>query len=684
MSSRPTHSQTLPFQHMTTNAIVIPKVAGSTGIPVGEPVIDNVRWRGGQGGGQDESSPEGRIRVAAEEHLNSLSEEEREEFLAEFATAFTEARPGAMSVPYGEESGVTGAQGAAAMEGFGWNTWSEYDEMLYGAPPTEEGWDPYPGDGQSSVLRDSNGQVVRFLNAIEAAPTGDGERGDVTVYYQPVPQDLVDSAGGYPGDEDTDPRFNAGMTTNLDREIHRTTIPAAEFESLTALPAGEVVDADLAADHLAMYRVMAELLGETPPESLSTNIDGSVYGGMVLPFAQSQIEAIPDSGINDFDPSSPALHYTVEESESGDHWVVRYVGPPEQVTFDVTVPKGEVEEGEEPPAGAGNYLPAQVYVSESCTRFDSEPDWTCISLLDYDWGRGVSPDAGDSDDVLTDGVIRGTLDVPELPDSLIEGGADPEREYRRGVFGNDQCRVTRPTENPGDYDSLTNLFLPSDYNERFPGQQRNNVSPDHRLREDPFSNEIDLEGVIDGPPYISEDGCDQAAVPLVCSADDPTTEPTTGPGEPSETEEPSESTDPSESDEPSESTDPSGTEEPTAPGGSSDTDEPSSEPSTSEPTPPGSVTTTTGPDGKTTVKTTTTGADGTVTSKTTTTGADGKPTAKTTTSAAPGGAGQQKPPGSGSGLPVTGLELAGLVALAGAAIAAGVALVTWRRSQRDR
>ncbi|HHT31536.1 MAG TPA: LPXTG cell wall anchor domain-containing protein [Corynebacterium sp.] len=71
--------------------------------------------------------------------------------------------------------------------------------------------------------------------------------------------------------------------------------------------------------------------------------------------------------------------------------------------------------------------------------------------------------------------------------------------------------------------------------------------------------------------------------------------------------------------------------------------------------------------------------------KTTTTGADGKPTVKSTVKSTPrAGAGQAKPPSGGSKLPVTGVEIAGLVVLAGATIALGMALVTWRRRKAGR
>lgn len=278
-----------------------------------------------------------------------------------------------------------------------------------------------------------------------------------------------------------------------------------------------------------------------------------------------------------------------------------------QVSFDVTVPKGEEGDldGAEAPDGAGNYLPAQVYASQTCTRRENDPNWQCQSLLDYGWGRGA-PLEGDQD-MLTDGVVRGTLDVQELPQSLIDAGADPECEYKRGVFGNPQCLVTRDTENPEDYDSLASTILPSDYNDRFPGQQQNAIGPAEKVRGYPYLEDISVRGSNDGVQWSSGDGCDQAAVALVCSAP--------------------------------------------------------------EPSEPGGSVVTTGPDGKPT----------TVTS---TKGPDGKPTVKTTVkSTPPGAAGQAKPPSGGRKWPVTGVEIAGLVALAGAAIALGMALVTWRRGR---
>lgn len=325
---------------------------------------------------------------------------------------------------------------------------------------------------------------------------------------------------------------------------------------------------------------------------------------MVLPIAQQELPAVEmqggygDSGVwRPGEVDEAAFVYEVSESPAyGDgnnnYWVIDYLAPPMQVSFDVTVPKGEEGDldGAEAPDGAGNYLPAQVYASQTCTRREDDPNWQCQSLLDYGWGRGA-PLEGDQD-MLTDGVVRGTLDVQELP-----------------------------------------------------GQQQNAIGPAEKVRGYPYLEDISVRGSNDGVQWSSGDGCDQAAVALVCSAPEPS-EPTSEPAASSEpssepTSEPSSTTEPSE---PSETSETSATTEPSEPGGSVVTTGPDGKPTT--------VTSTKGPDGKTTVKST-----------------------------PPGAAGQAKPPSGGRKWPVTGVEIAGLVALAGAAIALGMALVTWRRGR---
>lgn len=448
-------------------------------------------------------------------------------------------------------------------------------------------------------MRDSNGDAVRFLNAIAAAD----DSGDVTVYYQPVKQSLLDSARHGEWDY-ANPYLTPGMTTNLDRVIYRTTIPGDQLEAMSALPPGEIADADLAGDHSVAYQVMAEMIGQDYDGTLSTEINGSVYGGMVLPYEQKPLNPV-DVSEEGAAPGDGDFAYEVYEHGQGPdgYWVIEYFSTPEQVTFDVTVPKGiEEDTPTEAPPGTGNYLPAQIYFSESCTRFDDEPDWTCTSLLDYAWGAGGGLDA--TEPLVTDDIVRGTFDIPELPQSLIDAGVNPDREYMRGIFGNDRCMVTRDTENPEDYSALASTILPSDYNDRFPGQQQNAVGPANKLRENPFAYEIELEGLTDGIPFTSDDGCDQAAVALVCSPpEEPTSEPSSEPSEP--TSEPSESSEPS-----SEPTsEPSGTSEPSESGSTTEPSEPSGTSSTTEPSAPGGSTTT-GPDGKTTIKSTTTGPDG--------------------------------------------------------------------------
>lgn len=51
----------------------------------------------------------------------------------------------------------------------------------------------------------------------------------------------------------------------------------------------------------------------------------------------------------------------------------------------------------------GNLLPGGAYAGLSCTRFNNDPDWTCISLNDYSWFEHTN-DAPSFDSLRKSGV----------------------------------------------------------------------------------------------------------------------------------------------------------------------------------------------------------------------------------------------------------------------------------------
>lgn len=614
----------------TTHRIVIPKVAGETGIAVGKPEIGNVLLRERIDRGPDSRHSEVRVGHAYRNHLDELDWPEREAAQTELISRFAAARPDSILLP--------GAQGSplSAMDGFDGRRWDYIGGVLHGTDNSLE------GGGSTVPLRDANGSVTRFIGAMK------DDSGKVTVYYQPVSDELLDSAQTVPEVAEnpglSDGEFlYPGMTTNLDRVVYSATMTPEQFETLDRLPPGEVIDVDLEGDLIEMYRIMADIADEPYDGTLSVDPAGALYGDMVLPTDQRPIPAVEvttgTAGNGAWIPPAmdeSSLIYEISDSPAdaegrSNYWIVDYVAPREQVTFDVTVGKGEdgALDGVEAPEGAGNFLPAQVYAAQLCVpgAEDGSGDAGvgCRSLLDYEWGAGAT--TANTTPLVTDGVVRGTLDVPELPRALVSSGADASREYRRGVFGNDRCMVTRDTENPEDYDSLASTILPSDLNDRFPGQQHNTVGPDNPIAPAPFAMEFDVSPWSYGVPFASGDACDQAAVPIICTADDA----------PPTSSEPGTST----------SSTP-GTSTPSASG-------------TTEPTAPSSTT----PGAGTTTEPTAPGG-----------GAPGTPGAPD----GPGGPDRgAERTGGGSVLPVTGVQLTGLLIFAGAAIAAGIALVLRRR-----
>lgn len=311
-----------------------------------------------------------------------------------------------------------------------------------------------------------------------------------------------------------------------------------------------------------------------------------------------------------------AFVYEVSESPAdGDgnnnYWVIDYLAPPMQVSFDVTVPKGEEGDldGAEAPDGAG------IICRLRCMRRRRVPAGKTIRT----------------------------------------GSASPFWMTAGAVVL--RWKVTRTC-------SPTASFAARSMSRSSRGQQQNAIGPAEKVRGYPYLEDISVRGSNDGVQWSSGDGCDQAAVALVCSAPEPS-EPTS---------EPAASSEPSSEPTSEPTSEPSGTSEPSSeptsePSSTTEPSEPSETSATTEPSEPGGSVVATGPDGKPT----------TVTS---TKGPDGKPTVKTTVkSTPPGAAGQAKPPSGGRKWPVTGVEIAGLVALAGAAIALGMALVTWRRGR---
>ncbi|GAB3692089.1 hypothetical protein [Corynebacterium nasicanis] len=531
VSIRPFHSGTLPYQHTTRQTIVVPK-------NVGKPVIRHATVRP-ISYATDEQTSEQQVLQALAEHLETLPEEERAEKLLELRRDYLAAHPGAVFY-----FPILNSDPAAALQGMGGQDYlAGMAGDVYASADSAYFYDP------ATILQTENGEKVRVLSSVR-----DG--GDLTVAYQVIPQELLDQTEPREGD----PLLFSGMSTNFDRVVYTTTIPAAAIPTTTRLPVGQPATVDANADFAAFYSFVAADLGVAYDGSVAHDMNGWLYGNLVLP-AQAQPADVyevngdtstlippkpadkeaeqppaqswtgatyPDrvgegGAVNPSDPATPGIAYTVEESADGNYWVLHVSVPPMQASFELAAEKDPAAI-----AAGAKYAAAQAFTSESCTRFNNDPDWTCTSLLDYDWGRGgrTTTTSGTTElgqvtrgDFMYRDPVTGVMRFDDEYEALYD--ADPSLPLR-GVFGNDQCMVTRPTEDPENRQALASTILPSDFNRRFPGQEENNISANSRLLSPPFGNEMDMEGVNTGEPFTVEDACDQAAVPLVCEEDDPT------------------------------------------------------------------------------------------------------------------------------------------------------------------
>lgn len=539
VSMRPLYSQTAPFQHITTQRIVVPK-------NVGKPVLRNAQVRSSASLPMDTwnsdthpvldmseaevgaLAPDQRVVAELLRHLETLTTEDRATYMDELWAAFATANPEAIHYAPSVHGG--GEVGEPALSGLGGLNWWHYGANQYLGFP-QEFVEPVP----ALPLRDSNGDLAIVRSVTEL------DDGSLRVVYQPQPQDLENSI------VTTEDRYTfQGMTTNFDRVVYEAIIPAADIATTTALPPGTIIDADPERDLASFYQIAAAKLGVPYDGTISHDMEGWLYGDMVLPKANHPIDVYevtgdqstlipvkepgateappagepmpgaaypskvgPNGSVDPMNRATPTLAYTVSDSEEGNYWVIDVMVPPMQVEFELAAVKDEAAI-----ASGAKYAAAQAYTYESCTRFRNDPDWTCTSLLDYDWGRGGTTTVSTGKTVLTEGVVRGRLEIDPAQELLFD--AQPDTLPLRGIFGNDQCMVTRPTEDPTNYQALASTILPSDFNYRFPGQETNNVGPDAQWLRTPFSNEIYMEGVNTGEPFTIEDACDQAAVPLVC------------------------------------------------------------------------------------------------------------------------------------------------------------------------
>lgn len=545
-------------ENMTTQRIVIPKTS------VEKPVIRNAVSRDTAYAQSKSESAEKTLMSAYSSHVRGLSEAESEAFQDELWDRYSQMH----------ETPVLGMSQNADL----WDTSINHPISLIGETP----WELYGNSiiskqnsdsGEYEPVRDDRGNMMRYVSTYEQAD------GDVVVFYHSIPKDLENSF------QNTGPSRNnpyGGLTANMDRDsLRMAVVPAAEKNTITSL-SGELVDNDVEQEIIDFYTILADMLDLPYDGTLSTGVDSWLYGDLVLPKETSPIDTyevtgetstlipnraegekpvdpteswttgakFPDRvGENgsvdptDYNTDSKALSYTV--SEVGDHWVMDVFVPPSQTTFELAAKKkpDAIESGEK-------YVAAQAYTAQSCTRWGGDPEWNCQDLIKYDqWGgfpwakggttaalhddqRWLNSDTGDGlvgDLVMDDGVVRGSLDFTD--EQVAAWDADPDLALR-GVFGNQQCMVTRPTEDPNNMSALAGSYLPSDLNFRFAGQETNNVGPDNPMSIRGFVTDIPMRGANTGVPFSNgEDGCDQAAVPLACEADEeiPSTPPSTEP-----------------------------------------------------------------------------------------------------------------------------------------------------------
>ncbi|WP_460490471.1 hypothetical protein, partial [Corynebacterium nasicanis] len=497
VSVRPMSSSSAPLEHITTNRMVIPKQVN--GQDIGKPSLDNVQLR------RLAPLPEHAVVEAYQQHLAGLDEAAARELNEAVAAEILARNPNAIHRVFSQPEEDPATSGWKVLDGFGGKFWGTRSnpyptETAVGTATPEDIWDE---TAEATPLLDATGSRVRVLASERNAD------GSIRVVYQPLPDDLVDS-GAFRQDSDLNPDMTPGRSTSLDRVVYETTISPEQFATLTQLPPGEVLEADFDRDLTTIYEVMAEKVGISYAGPLSVDAEGALYGGLVLPVAQTPAEAVEVAdtieGLDRISAGEENLFYAITESEDGTYWVIDFATPPMQASFDVTV-----DTPEDAAAAAGAYVPAQVYTAQTCTRWSNELAWECESLFEYPWGRGGNTESH-PDSEVTENVVRGTLEIPQ--------GATAA-ELRRGIFGNPSCMVTRPTEDPDNLDALASTILPTDYNNRFPGQPENPISPADMFLEGAYIDDIPMRGANDGPGWINEDACDQAAVPLVCSADTP-------------------------------------------------------------------------------------------------------------------------------------------------------------------
>lgn len=517
-SVRPFTSASAPYEHQVNQRIVIPKT-------VGEPRLDNARYRAPfRGDDQITAFPD--VKFASE--VGAIE-----------AAADTDARNAALAgvseklaneplllSPYllGYDSANSRFQGEAMLlDGLGGKSWTfDYGDGLARGYEGEFNDPSLP----PLFLKDHEGNVVKILTVAPATSAADAP---VRVTYQVVPQDVIDSV--VPGDLDYPFQLDPAASTNFDRVVYEAVFHPADVTTGDQLPAPTATypaeSADVERYVRASNALLAAELGLTDPGALTMDMAGGLYGTMVLPKESQPINAV----LRERSPNPPAideqiLYYSVSESDPVDgqsrYWYIDVQGPAAQFEFDIVADKLPVLEGEI----ADEYVAAQIYHSETCTRWDNDLNWQCQDLLEYSWARGENLEStqtapGESGNPVE--KVRGSLVITEDPADALLDDAARDRLYQRGIFGNDRCLVTRPTENPNDYSLLASTILPSDLNTRFPGQKENNVSSTNRfISASPFSDDIQMRGANEGTPFSFMDGCDQAGVRLTPPAEKPT------------------------------------------------------------------------------------------------------------------------------------------------------------------
>lgn len=601
----PFHSVGLPYQFVSTHRVVIPKDG------VHRPVIRDASYR------EDVPAGESREQLVMDAYTawsKGKTEEEVAAFLQSVSDRYVSEKPDSMfgdmslveyeedpdymygyrTTPGGAVRNIASERALDDLGGEGRVYRFETEESLLSYADFSD-YIPgtYPLPEENVPFTNPNGDSLRVLTAHR------DDAGDLTIYYQPIPAEVR-------GLVDGSDYSVVGMSTDLDRKVYKVTIPADEITSTNALN-GSPVEVDPEGDVSTYYEIMSDALAEagTPTEydnkgSLDVDLNGWLHGSMVLP---DEAKPIPVRELEEdlftsnqyghmlfpreySDSEDSGLTYSVREVE--DNWVLDVYAPPSQVRFEVAAMKDEeaIERGVK-------YAMAQVHTSNHCSSFEGEERWTCVSLFppdrpqsgeNRDWGTGATG-TDQLRSVVTDGVIRGVLEVSGEQEARFD--ANPYTEPMRGIFGNEFCRVSRPTEDRDNYLAEASTVLPSDMNVSFPGQPENLGIP---IVGRPFIYEIEIEGVHTGEPFAYEDACDQAAVPLAVTAAPPTdptdpTDPTTEPTDPTTSP-----TDPPTS--PTEHTHPPGPTVPTGP--TSETTDPATS-STTATTPGTSPAPSTGP-----------------------------------------------------------------------------------------